>query len=98
MPRFKLVKEPETTHDSEVVVSFDTDLVDIATAHFHDFLKASGFELPTEEMIEGKTEINSRIVSEDDWMWDDAFESKFRNDGPVGSAGADVIRFPISDS
>ena len=91
MPRFKLIKEADSTHDAEVVVTFDTDLVDIAAAHFHDFLKASGFELPLEE---DKTEYF--IAKEEDWMWNDAFESKFKmnDDGPVGSAGADVIKFP----
>ena len=102
MPRFRLTKEPENTHDAEVTVTFDTDLLDIAKAHFNDFLQASGFEIPfeyiSEPQLERRVTVDDFLATEEDLMWNDAFKSKFRNDGPVGSAGADVINFPISDS
>jgi len=102
MPRLRLTKEPENTHDAEVTVTFDTDLLDIAKAHFNDFLQASGFEIPFEYISEPKLErritTDDFLAKEEDWMWNDAITSKFRNDGPVGSAGADVIHFPLSDS
>lgn len=102
MPRFRLTKEPENTHDAEISVTFDTDLLDIAKAHFNDFLKASGFELPLEYPddfeFERKITVDDFLAKEEDWKWNDAFQSKFRNDGPVGSAGADIIQFPLHDS
>ena len=96
MPRFRLTKEPDNTHDAEVTVTFDTDMLDVAKAHFNDFLSASGFEIPLEYV--GEVDRKLVIQKEGDWMWNEAFDFKFRNDGPVGSAGADVIPFPISDS
>ena len=99
MPNFKLIKEPENTHDSEVVFTFDTDIVGVAQAHFNDFLKASGFELPLEETDEPiRLSKEDFLAREEDWMWDDAFDFKFRNDGLKGSLGADIIQFPVSDS
>ena len=95
MPRFRLIKEAENTHDSEVTVTFDTDLLDIAQCHYNDFLKASGFEIPLDEYVIDKS---YSIQKEEDWMWNEAIDFKFKNDGPVGSAGADIIRFPNSDS
>ena len=96
MPRFRLTKEPDNTHDAEVTVTFDTDMLDIAKAHFNDFLKASGFEIPFEYI--GEVERDLVIQKEEDWMWNEAVDFKFKNDGPVGSAGADVLQFPNKDS
>ena len=102
MPQFTLIKHPDNTHDAEVTVTFNSDLLDVAKAHFHDFLKASGFEIPLEVMgeptLEKRISVDDFLAKEEDWLWNDAIDSKFRNDGPVGSAGADVIKFPISDS
>lgn len=98
MPRFRLTKEPDNTYDAEVTVTFDTDMLDVAKAHFNDFLKASGFEIPFEyvDEVESKSKVDHELTirKEEDWMWNDAFDFKFRNDGPVGSAGADIIQFP----
>ena len=104
MPNFRLIKEAEFSHDSEVVMTFDTDMLDVAMAHYKDFLKASGFELPDEDNPSFKENAETfaqsflKIQKEEDWMWNDAFESKFRNDGVEGGEGSDVIQFPISDS
>ena len=96
MPKFTLIKHPDNDFDCEVTVTFDTDALGVAREHFEDFLKASGFEIPLEE--DSPTLIDDWLEKAEDMMWDDAFDTKFRNDGPVGSYGSDVIRFPISDS
>lgn len=92
----------ETDFDSEVTMTFDTNLRTVAQEFFDDFLKASGFEVPFETESVGNVGFRVTrgdfLAKEEDWMWDDALASKFRNDGPVGSGGADVINFPISDS
>ena len=78
MPKFTLIKHADTSFDSEVTVTFNTDLLEGAKGHFEDFLKASGFEIPLEE---DGTE--RRLTSEDyvpdyhDFDWDDAFRAKF---------------------
>ena len=91
MPRFTLIKHADSPYDAEVKVDFQAEVLDLARAHYEDFLQASGFELP------------SPVETTEDWlakaedaMWDDAFESKFGinisgHDGPVGSSGNDVI-------
>jgi len=102
MPRFTLIKHPDHENDSEVTVSFSSELLPHCQEVYEDFLKAAGFEIPIDEPKLDLDKIvlsDDYIASEDDWMWTDAFESKFRNDGPVGSEGTDnVINFPISDS
>ena len=92
MPKFTLIKHPQNDFDSEVTVTFDTDLLGTAQGHFDDFLKASGFELPLE--TEDKMTPDEFLQRSEDWAWSDAFASKFRNDGVDGSAGSDVIKFP----
>ena len=94
MPRFTLIKQADSPYDAEVKMEFEAEVLDLARAHYEDFLQAAGFELP------------SKAETTEDWleraedsMWDDAFESKFGiqaaqpvpMDGPVGSSGADVI-------
>ena len=98
MPKFTLIKHSEHTFDSEVTVTFEGEVLDVVQAHVNDFLKASGFEIPDNEarndFFMSLTAGNDFIAKEEDWMWNDAFESKFRNDGPVGSTGTDVLKFP----
>ena len=105
MPKFTLIKHADSQYDAEVRMDFDSEVVDLAQAHFHDFLQASGFELPVPEE---KDVFNPRLTNDDwlalaeDQMWDDAFESKFgiqatrkqNLDGILGGDGADVIEFP----
>lgn len=105
MPKFTLIKHADSQYDAEVRMDFDSEVVDLAQAHFHDFLQASGFELPLPSEYED--DFNSRLTNadflalEEDHMWDDAFEAKFgiqatqrTNDGILGSTGADIIEFP----
>ena len=98
MPKFTLTKHGDNSFDSDVTMEFYTETLDLARAHYDDFLKASGFELP----IEGKEDEHDYVIPDpEDWLWDDAFASKFKDfvrmDGPVGSDGADIIQFPTSD-
>jgi len=105
MPKFTLIKHADSQYDAEVRMDFDAEVVDLAEAHFHDFLQASGFELPLPE--NDTVDFNPRLTNEDwlalaeDHMWDDAYESKFgvqaaqtTNDGILGSTGADIVEFP----
>ena len=94
MPRFTLIKHPTNNLDSEVTVTFDAELLDTTRSHYDDFLRAAGFEIP----LESNSDKEDFLAKEEDWMWNDAFASKFRYDGPVGSLGADILHFPISDS
>jgi len=98
MPKFTLIKHGDNSFDSDVTMEFYTETLDLARAHYDDFLRASGFELPMEDK---KDEHDYVIPDPEDWLWDDAFASKFKDfvkmDGPVGSAGADVIQFPTPD-
>ena len=104
MPHFTLIKHADSQYDADVTMEFDAEVLDLARAHYEDFLQASGFELPLPEEEE---DFNSRLTNADflaleqDYMWNDAFESKFgtqaterTNDGILGSTGADVIQFP----
>ena len=95
MPKFTLIKHAETSFDSEVTVTFNTDLLEGAKGHFDDFLKASGFEIPLEAEkpaeepdFEFRLQTSDRLAAEADWMWNDAFANKF---------GGDIIQFPTSD-
>jgi hypothetical protein len=87
MPKFTLIKHPETKYDSEVTLTFEAELIEPAKAHFDDFLKASGFEIPMEDGT-----IDFYLEKAEDMMWNDAVESKF------GINSADIIQFPTSDS
>jgi len=100
MPKFTLIKHAETSFDSEVTVTFNTDLLEGAKGHFDDFLKASGFEIPLEaEAVEEpdyefRLTQSDRLAAEQDWLWNEAFTSKF---GGSTSSGADIITFPTKD-
>ena len=98
MPRFTLIKHASNKLDSEVTVTFDAELLDVARSHYDDFLKAAGFELPIEEdEFEFKITENEFLAREEEWLWDDALASKFQaaqpvpTDGILGSTGKDVI-------
>jgi hypothetical protein len=105
MPRFTLTKHPDGQYDSEVTVSFECEMVDVARAHFDDFLQGSGFSLPDDAPFETKISFDDYVAKEEDWMWNDAFASKFSSDevynftstkglgydGLVGGTGNDVI-------
>lgn len=95
MPKFTLIKHPEHETDAKVKVTFSTEFYPNCREFFDDFMKASGFEVPDPE---ANTDDFISPINNDDWLWNDAFDSKFRNDGPTGGEGADVIQFPISDS
>lgn len=85
MPRFTLIKHADSTYDAEVKMEFEAEVLDLARAHYEDFLQASGFELPTTEYLKQRER-------EEDQMWNEAFDFKFGDDGPVGAEGADVLR------
>ena len=103
MPHFTLIKHADSQYDAEVRMEFDAEMVDLAEAHFRDFLQASGFELPLpadEESYTG-SRIDDWLAVAEDHMWDDAFEAKFGiqaaqmvNDGIPGATGADIIQLP----
>ena len=93
MPKFTLIKHPDNDFDCNVTVTFDTDVLDAAQGHFNDFLRASGFEMSLDEPSHAE-KIDSLLEEAEEAMWSDAFNSKFRNDGPVGEAGHDIIKFP----
>jgi hypothetical protein len=101
MPRFTLIKHPEGKYDTEVTVAFECEMVDVAKAHYDDFLQGAGFSLPDEAPFERKLTPDDFLAKEEDWQWNDAFSAKFnvnaaepvRMDGLVGGAGADVIDF-----
>ena len=88
-------------------MEFDAEVLDLARAHYEDFLTASGF-VPAPPEYTSFEEWNSQ---KDDDMWSDAVAAKFSldeiynyqaaqpvNDGILGTAGADIIQFPTSDS
>ena len=99
MPKFTLVKHADSASDAEICSTFHVDHIDLARAHFDDFLQASGFSLP--ELKEDPLAPPDEYW--EDMLWDDALAAKFHkykplnDDGPVGGDGADVIKFPISD-
>ena len=99
MPKFSLVKHAESAADAEICSTFHVDHIDLARAHFDDFLLASGFSLPEKD---DAPFVPKKDMWEDE-LWDDALAAKFRNDkplnndGPVGGKGADILKFPISD-
>ena len=77
MPRFTLIKHPENKYDTEVTVTFECEMVDVAKAHYEDFLQGAGFSLPNDAPFERKLTQDDFLAREEDWMWDDAFASKF---------------------
>ena len=94
MPKFTLIKHRDHETDSEISVTFTTDELGLAKDHFDDFLKASGFELPLDDRMNGYY-----IPTPSEWEWDDNGEFKFNaaefcNDGILGGSGADILEFP----
>ncbi len=49
MPRFTLIKHADSQYDSEIKMEFDAEILDLARAHYEDFLTASGFVPPVDE-------------------------------------------------
>ncbi len=91
MPKFTLIKHADTSFDSEVTVTFNTDLLEGAKGHFEDFLRASGFEIPLEtNEFERRLTVSDPLTNYHDFDWDDAFRAKF-------GKSSDVINFPLSD-
>ena len=91
MPKFTLIKHAETSFDSEVTVTFNTDLLNCAKGHFDDFLRASGFEIPLEEDgFERRLTVEDPLTTYHDFDWDDAFRAKF-------GKSADVIKLHDED-
>ena len=76
MPKFTLIKHPDCEGDAKIEIEFTTDLLSLANDHYRDFLKASGFELPIED--DKLDEEIDFFTKEEDWMWDDAFDFKFK--------------------
>jgi hypothetical protein len=66
MPKFTLIKHRDTENDAEVSVTFTTDELGLAKEHFDDFMKASGFELPLDNVMSGYV-----IPDPSEWEWDD---------------------------
>ena len=84
MPKFTLIKHADTSFDSEVTVTFNTDLLEGAKGHFEDFLKASGFEIPLEEDgFDRRITLSDPITNPSDFDWDDAFRAKFGHTADV---------------
>ena len=80
MPTFTFTKNHdyrEDMGDSTVTMTFTTDNVEVLRANFEDFLNGAGFVTKSEEL-------SNDVIAEEDFMWDDAFTSKF---------GPDVISF-----
>jgi hypothetical protein len=96
MPKFTLIKHADSDYDSNVTVTFTAEVLDLARAHYEDFLRASGFET---ELVDSSAEMYSEWLEKaEDAMWDEAFDFKFKeNDGPVGATGADILPFPVTD-
>ena len=72
MPKFTLIKHPDCEGDAKIEIEFTTDLLSLANDHYRDFLKASGFEFPSEE-----DDFDFMAKSEDD-AWEEAFDFKFK--------------------
>jgi hypothetical protein len=93
MPKFTLIKHAENDYDTQVTVEFTAEILDLARAHYEDFLRGAGFETPDSST----TMYSEWLEKRDDEMWNEAFDFKFRNDGPVGATGADILPFPATD-
>ena len=92
MPKFTLIKHAETSFDSEVTVTFNTDLLEGAKVHFDDFLRASGFEIPLEQdEFEFRLTSNDFVPEPSDYDWDEAFKAKF-------GGSVDIINFPTRNN
>tara|TARA_R110001592_G_scaffold226956_1_gene483164 strand:- start:478 stop:753 length:276 start_codon:yes stop_codon:yes gene_type:complete len=82
MPKFTLTKFPEVSEDSTVSVTFETDSLPAAQAHFEDFLRASGFEIQDLEADDLESIVSrmaaSSIPSISEWEWDD--DGELRSD------------------
>ena len=78
MPKFTLTKFPEVSEDSTVSVTFETDSLPAAQAHFEDFLRASGFEIQDPELESFSRMAASSIPDISEWEWDD--DGELRSD------------------
>ena len=85
--------------------SFEAEVLPEILKRFNDFVEGSGFVLPEEEdTFEFRVTADDFVAKEEDFMWDDAFASKFgdfalnspylSDDGVPGAGGADIISFP----
>ena len=99
MQKFTLRSEA----DNGVVIeySFESEYLPGVQEQVNKFLEASGFVLPEEEAdeFEFRVSTDDYVARSEDYLWDDAFESKFGAaalgyDGIVGASGADIISFP----
>ena len=90
--------------------SFEAEVLPEIQKRFNDFVEGSGFVLPEEEdTFERRITTDDFVSKNDDWMWDDAFASKFGDfalnstylpggDSVIpGGQGADIIKFPSKD-
>ena len=101
MQKFTLRSEA----DNGVVIeySFESEYLPGVQEQVQKFLEASGFVFPEEEdEFEFSVSTDDFVASSEDYLWDDAFESKFGAaamvdlgyDGILGASGADIISFP----
>ena len=91
MPRFELRKLSDNEYDSDVTLTFQTDLLQSAQLHYEDFLKACGFEFPPEDdepddevVFERRIEATDNVITPPDYMWGN-------RDGIFGSGGTDFL-------
>ena len=86
MPAFTFIKQqlPGDPAEPGLTMTFTTDSLAKMRENFEDFLRGAGFEPEIEEEepeFERRLEVVDRVAAEEDWMWNDAFKSKFANHG-----------------
>lgn len=83
MPNFELIKYPEFEGDSEVRMTFTTDQLQVLQENFQDFVRGAGFEVELaddqEPDFERRLTQEDFLAKEEDYLWDDAFKHKFRD-------------------
>ena len=81
MPTFTFTKAHDYGNemgDPTVSMTFTTDNLETLRINFEDFLRGAGFVIEEEEpQLERKLKIVDKVQKEEDWMWNDAFKSKF---------------------
>jgi hypothetical protein len=86
MPTFTFTKNGDYREGSDPTVSmtFTTDSVEALRENFEDFLNGAGFVTKPEEdnvvQFERKLKQTDFLAKEEDWMWNEAFKSKFGKD------------------